>query len=182
MANGYLLNDRREKNKRLIREAIHVRYMLLPYFYTLFREANTTGLPVMRPLWMEFPSDEATFSNEEAFMVGSSLLVQGIYTEVLLPPKPLHIFDCSMPSLYFIFSSTSAPQIKISMVFFLSRGQNMHLFTCQGKNYGMTLELEMHTREVKRISWRLQRVFLLSKGLELLFPGKTGFVEAQHRW
>jgi phosphatidylglycerophosphate synthase len=25
-------------------------------------------------------------------------------------------------------------------------------------------------------------VFLLSKGLELLFPGKTGFVEAQHRW
>jgi len=87
-----------------------------------------------------------------------------------------------MSSLYFIFSSTSAPQIKISMVFFLSRGQNMHLFTCQGKNYGMTLELEMHTREVKRISWRLQRVFLLSKGLELLFPGKTGFVEAQHRW
>ena len=92
MVNEYLLNDHREKNKRLIREAIHVRYMLLPYFYTLFREANTTGLPVMRPLWMEFPSDEATFSNDEAFMVGSSLLVQGIYTEVLLPPKPLHIF------------------------------------------------------------------------------------------
>ncbi|KAK7376182.1 hypothetical protein VNO78_35036 [Psophocarpus tetragonolobus] len=30
---------------------------------------------------MEFPSDEATFSNDEVFMVGSSLLVQGIYTE-----------------------------------------------------------------------------------------------------
>ncbi|KAJ6378065.1 hypothetical protein OIU78_028320 [Salix suchowensis] len=84
-----------EKNTRLIREAIRVRYMLLPYFYTLFREANTTGLPVMRPLWMEFPSDETTFSNDEAFMVGSSLLVQGIYTErakyasVYLPGKEL---------------------------------------------------------------------------------------------
>ncbi|KAJ6775116.1 ALPHA-GLUCOSIDASE [Salix purpurea] len=84
-----------EKNTRLIREAIRVRYMLLPYFYTLFREANTTGLPVMRPLWMEFPSDEATFSNDEAFMIGSSLLVQGIYTEgkkyasVYLPGKEL---------------------------------------------------------------------------------------------
>ncbi|KAJ9177872.1 hypothetical protein P3X46_013029 [Hevea brasiliensis] len=82
-----------ERNTELIREAIHVRYMLLPYFYTLFREANFSGIPVMRPLWMEFPSDEATFSNDEAFMVGGSLLVQGIYTErakhasVYLPGK-----------------------------------------------------------------------------------------------
>ncbi|KAI9087035.1 hypothetical protein K1719_030996 [Acacia pycnantha] len=44
-------------------------------------EANLTGTPVLRPFWMEFPSDEATFSNDEAFMVGNSLLVQGIYTE-----------------------------------------------------------------------------------------------------
>ena len=58
--------------------------MLLPYFYTLFREANTSGVPVVRPLWMEFPSEEATFNNDEAFMVGNSILVQGIYTEVQL--------------------------------------------------------------------------------------------------
>uniref|UniRef100_A0A7N0TZF4 Probable glucan 1,3-alpha-glucosidase n=1 Tax=Kalanchoe fedtschenkoi TaxID=63787 RepID=A0A7N0TZF4_KALFE len=70
-----------ERNTELIREAIHLRYSLLPYFYTLFREANTTGIPIMRPLWMEFPSDETTFSNDEAFMVGSSILAQGIYTE-----------------------------------------------------------------------------------------------------
>lgn len=65
-----------------MREAIHIRYTLLPYFYTLFREANTTGVPIVRPLWMEFPADESTFSNDEAFMVGNSLLVQGIYTKV----------------------------------------------------------------------------------------------------
>ncbi|KAI3866706.1 hypothetical protein MKX03_006554 [Papaver bracteatum] len=70
-----------EKNTELMRDAIHTRYMFLPYFYTLFREANTTGVPVVRPLWMEFPLDETTFSNDEAFMVGNSLLVQGIYTE-----------------------------------------------------------------------------------------------------
>ncbi|KAG6721463.1 hypothetical protein I3842_03G113000 [Carya illinoinensis] len=70
-----------ERNTELIRDAIRVRYMLLPYFYTLFREANTSGVPVVRPLWMEFPSEEATFSNDEAFMVGNSILVQGIYTE-----------------------------------------------------------------------------------------------------
>ncbi|MED6193066.1 putative glucan 1,3-alpha-glucosidase [Stylosanthes scabra] len=82
-----------ERNTELIRDAIHVRYALLPYYYTLFREANTTGVPVMRPLWMEFPSEETTFSNDEAFMIGDSLLVQGIYTErakqasVYLPGK-----------------------------------------------------------------------------------------------
>ncbi|XP_021734624.1 probable glucan 1,3-alpha-glucosidase [Chenopodium quinoa] len=70
-----------ERNTERMRDAIRIRYMLLPYFYTLFRESNTTGAPVMRPLWMEFPSDEATFNNDEAFMVGNSILVQGVYSE-----------------------------------------------------------------------------------------------------
>jgi len=70
-----------ERNTALIREAIHLRYALLPYYYTLFREANVRGVPVMRPLWMEFPGDELVFSNDEAFMVGGSLLVHGIYNE-----------------------------------------------------------------------------------------------------
>ncbi|CAN8264482.1 unnamed protein product [Cochlearia groenlandica] len=82
-----------ERNTELMRDAIHTRYALLPYFYTLFREANVTGVPVLRPLWMEFPQDEATFSNDEAFMVGNGLLVQGVYTKgtthasVYLPGK-----------------------------------------------------------------------------------------------
>ncbi|CAD5191540.1 unnamed protein product [Musa acuminata subsp. malaccensis] len=68
-----------EQNTALMREAIHTRYSLLPYYYTLFREAAVTGIPVMRPLWLEFPSDKETYDNGEAFLVGSSLLVHGIY-------------------------------------------------------------------------------------------------------
>lgn len=74
----------RERKTEIIREAIHVRYMLLPYFYTLFREANVSGIPVARPLWMEFPTDEKTFTIDESFMVGNSLLVQGVYDQVSL--------------------------------------------------------------------------------------------------
>ncbi|PAN50860.1 hypothetical protein PAHAL_9G552500 [Panicum hallii] len=82
-----------ERRTAIIREAIHVRYSLLPYFYTLFREASVTGIPVMRPLWLEFPDDKETYNNGEAFMVGPSLLAQGIYEEgqksvsVYLPGK-----------------------------------------------------------------------------------------------
>lgn len=65
----------------LIREAVRARYALLPYFYTLFREASTTGVPVMRPLWMEFPDEEMTFAIDKECMIGSSLLVRGVYTE-----------------------------------------------------------------------------------------------------
>jgi alpha 1,3-glucosidase len=65
-----------------MREAIHMRYSLLPYYYTLFQEASVTGVPVMRPLWLEFPDDKETYNNGEAFMVGPGILAQGIYEEV----------------------------------------------------------------------------------------------------
>lgn len=66
-----------------MREAIRTRYSLLPYYYTLFREASVSGVPVMRPLWLEFPDDKEAYNNADAFMIGSSLLVQGIYEEVM---------------------------------------------------------------------------------------------------
>lgn len=45
----------------LIRSAIRTRYALLPYWYTLFYVNNQTGAPLLRPLWVEFPTDESTF-------------------------------------------------------------------------------------------------------------------------
>lgn len=58
-----------------IREAIRARYVLLPYIYTLFRHANSTGLPVMRPLWYEFPEVQETHAVDDEFLLGPGLLV-----------------------------------------------------------------------------------------------------------
>ena len=58
-----------------IRAAIHARYALLPYLYTLFREAHTEGLPIMRPLAFEFPSEAWALGVDDYFMLGPSLLV-----------------------------------------------------------------------------------------------------------
>lgn len=58
-----------------IRNAIRARYALLPYMYTLFRHANISGQPIMRPLWFDFPEVPATYSVEDEFMLGPALLV-----------------------------------------------------------------------------------------------------------
>lgn len=59
-----------EPHTTRIRDAIRARYALLPYIYTLFREANVTGLPLMRPLWFEFPSNKG---EAHAFAKGCTL-------------------------------------------------------------------------------------------------------------
>jgi len=57
------------------RIALDRRYRLLPYLYTLFREASLDGLPVMRPVFMAEPANAALRSEQQAFTLGSDLLV-----------------------------------------------------------------------------------------------------------
>jgi len=56
------------------RKAIETRYQFLPYLYTLFEEASTTGAPIIRPLYYHYPQDEQACDTESAFLIGESLL------------------------------------------------------------------------------------------------------------
>lgn len=64
--------------EEICRKYIRLRYRFLPYLYTLFYEAYKTGLPVMRPLILEYPHDRNVYNLCDQFMVGSSLLVAPI--------------------------------------------------------------------------------------------------------
>ena len=64
-----------EENLNIIRKYINLRYELLPYFYDLFYEHQKTGLPVMRPLVLEYGQDKNTHNLNDEFMIGSNLLV-----------------------------------------------------------------------------------------------------------
>ena len=57
------------------RKAIELKYSLLPYIYTLAREAYDTGIPLMRAMFLEFPTDKECRSVDTQFMFGESLLV-----------------------------------------------------------------------------------------------------------
>ncbi|AFC29423.1 alpha-glucosidase [Paenibacillus mucilaginosus 3016] len=61
-----------------VREAIRLRYRLVPYFYSLLHEASVEGSPVMRPMVYEFQQDPATWEESFDFMLGRSLLVANV--------------------------------------------------------------------------------------------------------
>ncbi len=67
-----------EKSSRI---AIKRRYRLLPYIYTLFRDASLSGLPVMRPVFFADPQDLSLRQEEEAFMLGKDVLVIPAFAE-----------------------------------------------------------------------------------------------------
>jgi alpha-glucosidase len=55
------------------RRYIETRYRLLPYIYTLAEEASRTGVPLARPIFLEFPDELKTPDTE--FLLGPDLLV-----------------------------------------------------------------------------------------------------------
>lgn len=55
--------------------AMKIRYAILPYFYTLFHKAHTTGSTVMRALAWEFPTDPSLAGVDHQFLLGPSLMI-----------------------------------------------------------------------------------------------------------
>ena len=60
----------RSDSKRNLSE---IRTDALPH--TTFRKSTLTGVPIIRPMWYEFPQDTNTFSLDQQFMFGESFLV-----------------------------------------------------------------------------------------------------------
>lgn len=57
------------------KKAMQIRYSLLPYMYTLFYFAHTTGSTVMRALSWEFSNDPTLAAVDNQFLLGPALMV-----------------------------------------------------------------------------------------------------------
>ena len=80
-----------EKAVEVVREFARLRYRLLPYLHALAHEAHETGLPLARPLWLEYPHDPHTPYVDNQYLLGPYLLVAPVFNEegrcnVYLPP------------------------------------------------------------------------------------------------
>jgi alpha-glucosidase len=67
-----------EKYEKIIKRYIELRYQWLPQLYKLFAESNTTGAPIMRPMFYEFPWDETTYEISGQFMIGDNVIIAPI--------------------------------------------------------------------------------------------------------
>ena len=63
------------EHEAIRRHYIELRYQLLPYIYTGMEETSRTGVPLMRPMFLEFPDQKDFESTETEFMFGPDLLV-----------------------------------------------------------------------------------------------------------
>lgn len=63
------------------RNALGMRYQLLPYLYSLFYAAEQTGSTVARALWVNFPSDKTALSIDAQFMWGASVLFSPVLNQ-----------------------------------------------------------------------------------------------------
>ena len=60
--------------EQICRDYIELRYQLLPYLYTLFWQATTTGAPILRPLLYDFPQDPQVAHLADQVMLGPALM------------------------------------------------------------------------------------------------------------
>ena len=62
----------------IIRKYLKLRYELLPFLYTTLEEAHRTGVPLFRPLMLNYQDDANTYNLDDQFMIGEDLLVAPI--------------------------------------------------------------------------------------------------------
>ena len=58
-----------------------LRYQLIPYTYTLAREAYDTGMPLMRALWLHYPRDERARGIGDQYLWGRDMIVAPVYVK-----------------------------------------------------------------------------------------------------
>lgn len=68
-----------EEVEGILREFIGLRYRWMPHLYNLFHEAELCGLPVIRPLILEYPRDPHVTNLCDQFLLGDNVLIAPVY-------------------------------------------------------------------------------------------------------
>jgi len=69
-----------EEAVEVTRRFTHLKMRLMPYLYQQGLDAVETGIPLMRPMVLEFPEDPAVGYLDRQYMLGSSLLVAPVFS------------------------------------------------------------------------------------------------------
>ncbi len=70
-----------EETYALLAEQLRLRERLRPYVMEQMRSAQSTGVPPMRPLFIDFPADRRAWEIEDQYMFGPDILVAPVVAE-----------------------------------------------------------------------------------------------------
>lgn len=74
----------------ILKELLFLRQRLKPYILTQMQIASQSGIPIMRPLFFDFPTDPACIAIDDQFMFGSTFLVAPIL-ETGMRSRPVYL-------------------------------------------------------------------------------------------
>jgi len=61
-----------------LKNAINLRYELVPYIYSMARKTYETGISICRPLYYDYPEDEQAYQFQSEYMFGDDMLIAPI--------------------------------------------------------------------------------------------------------
>lgn len=61
--------------QRIVTEFMRLRHRLIPYIYTMNRRTNKDGIPLMRPMYYEYPDRDEAYDIKNQYLFGSELIV-----------------------------------------------------------------------------------------------------------
>lgn len=65
----------------VLRKFVKAKCVLMPYLYRQAVKAHEDGIPMMRPMFLEFPEDRACEPLDRQYMLGDSLMVAPVFRE-----------------------------------------------------------------------------------------------------
>jgi len=74
----------------IARQYLNLRYQLLPYNYSIFKQTYDTGIPPMRAMWVAYPDDRHVANMDDQYLWGDDFLVAPIY-EPGQTSRPLYL-------------------------------------------------------------------------------------------
>ena len=70
-----------EESNDVLRFFTKLKCRLMPYLFDAARQAHESGIPMMRPMMLEFPDDPASDTLDRQYMIGESLLVAPVFSD-----------------------------------------------------------------------------------------------------
>jgi alpha-glucosidase len=71
------------EHEAIRRKYIELRYELMPYLYTGIEEMSRTGIPLMRPVFLEYPQASEFYGDNRDFLFGRDFFVAPVTTEMV---------------------------------------------------------------------------------------------------